>query len=95
LLEGYGNFFCLAKWQTSQIALLSQLIEGYKDVILDNLLLDKWPKRKCHKALLGIMCLLIVLLSLLQDELEKQSKGVVESVELVWLMEVVVVDEDW
>jgi hypothetical protein len=41
------------------------------------------------------MCLLIVLLSLLQDKLEKQSKGVVESVELVWLMEVVVVDEDW
>jgi len=46
-LELKGSFLCLAKRQTSQVALLSTEIEEYNWCILDNLWLDKCPNLKC------------------------------------------------
>jgi len=49
-----GICFCLANWQMSQVALLSLIIEEYKDDILSILWWDKCPNLKCHKALTGM-----------------------------------------
>jgi hypothetical protein len=54
VLTGKDNFLCLAKWQISQVALLSNWKEGYNEDIWDSLLFETCPSLKCHKADKGI-----------------------------------------
>ena len=49
-----GNFFYLANWQTSQMALLSTQIEGYKECMFYNLWLDRCPNLKSQSVESGI-----------------------------------------
>jgi len=54
LLRTKDNFLCLEKWQMSQVALLSQVMDGYKLFIWDSLWWERCPNLKRHMAEEGI-----------------------------------------
>jgi len=78
-LEVKGMCFCLAKWQMSQVTLLSLVIKEYKDDILSILWWDKCPNLKCHKALTGIEWLELQLI----EGKEVQGTFIVLEIELI------------